>query len=405
MYRADHDSQWRASLMDESTGHKQEIPPQADTERWTNARHRAKLVARYSKACMSGPMDGLDSSIDLLALLLYCRQNSVIGAAGSEIDELADVVGNAVRAERNAEPTRRVAFVIEELADSLRAMGHDLQAPQETDPVVDAWRSLDETSTATPYDRKPTTQAHGTPASRELSIVDDWLSEQSATRADDGHMRSFLANAWNPPGERLHIQLGVNDAVRALAAHYEPVLHAWSSLLRPVDSRFLHMSLAWLPAPLSHEITRDQRARVHAAVRSELAEIECLTLQVGPALATRSGVVLDVAPDRPAHRLRMAAYRALVSVFGEAVPPIEPGAVPHVGLAYTHSAGPAAGLSEDLGRLRAAAEDPTRPRRVVDLPVTSVLVVDQDTFGPHGLAWTNEHAIHVGHRPASSSMR
>lgn len=402
---------------------------------WLAAVRRAGLIATYSRSYGHGIDE--HEAVDLLALLLYCLAPAAGGADAVEIDAVIEVVADAdftdddlqrvtrtvdwssvsltpefwaeqdarsqrVRADRRA----RLERLYRRLADGLRQAGHDLDRAavtgrDEMDPVVAAWLPLNLESADTPpaLTEYPAWMVHpqgSTPLGRAVPTVHHWLHAQAEPHTDTGGLRDFTATAWQPPGPRLHIHVPVNDAVRALAEVYAPVLHAWRHLLRPVDPRFLHLTLAWHRHPAS-EVTGDQRLRLFSAVRDALSAVAPATLTVGRPVITPRGVVLDVSPDHPVWQLTGAARQAFDTVFGPSSCEYpSPGWWPHIALAYTHASGPAEGLAYDLARFPDHRTGPIRGGHrptPVELPVTGLLVVDQDTYAPTGLTWTNDTRV------------
>lgn len=366
---------------------------QGGPDGWLAAVRRAGLIAMYSRSY--GQSIDEREAVDLLALLLYVSGPTLGGPDEVDLDRVRELV---------AEDSRHGEHQLyEHVADGLRQAGHVLDAsstPQEdVDPVVAAWSWLDLEPADPPgaFSEFSSWMVHprgSTPLGRAAGTVRHWLLEQARPHARDaGEIRDFGETVWNPPGPRLHVHVPVTDAVRALAEVYAPVLHAWRHVVTPVDPRFLHLTLAWQQVPVT-EVTDDQRQQLHEAVAAGLAKVGPGTLTVGRAVITRHGAVLDVGPDDLVWGLVNATHTAFDTVFGGELPGRS--WPPHIALAYAHTSGAAGGLAHDLAWFRDHFSGDVmgghRPSPV-ELPMSRLLVVDQDTYAPGGLAWTNEHLV------------
>lgn len=215
-------------------------------------------------------------------------------------------------------------------------------------------------------------------------------------------MRDFGERVWDDPvGPRVHVWALVSDAVRELVEEvYAPVLARWSRLLRVVPSDRLHLTLAWLPAPVAAEVSPAQHRELDTALHKRLVGSGGARVACGPALVTRHGVRLDVTPDHEVDALARRVRDALRDVFGSTAvaEPVAGSWTPHIAMAYAIADGPAGDdllLAEQLRearvpqRLRGQGHRPTRA--IMDIRTLTVLAVD--TFGPDPWLWDQARTI------------
>ncbi|MFD8498008.1 hypothetical protein [Amycolatopsis sp. NPDC059657] len=189
----------------------------------------------------------------------------------------------------------------------------------------------------------------------------------------------------------------VNDAVRRLAAVYEPMLATYSEVLRVVPPAQLHLTLGWLPLPRAADVTAAEREQVRSALERVFTEdFRDGLVWCGPAVQTSHGVRLDVTPDRVV-RLRMRQVAGvLADVFGTEVP--EPLHDPHIALAYGTADVRTEDLADDL-LLTTVPGTGIRPSRAPLLFTNpcDVVIYDADTFATPPRDWTNVMPVYPEH--------
>lgn len=171
---------------------------------------------------------------------------------------------------------------------------------------------------------------------------------------------SGVADAQWPRQGRLHVYATPNDELRRTVAEYQAALGRDPAVeygLGLVPARWLHATVQMLH-PAVDELDQAQLDAVTAALRRRLAAVAPLTLAVGPPQASRHAVELwtDPAADEPWRGLVEAVRTAARDTLGAAaLPPVDPGAVPHTSIAYGIGTGDSGAATSALKRVRAHA--------------------------------------------------
>ncbi|RSM53964.1 hypothetical protein DMB66_37950 [Actinoplanes sp. ATCC 53533] len=213
-------------------------------------------------------------------------------------------------------------------------------------------------------------------------------------------MRRFADTLWSPTGSRPHIEVPASPQVAGLAAAYVAQSRAWwdeqnderdfDEVFEVVNTPFLHMTVAWLDM-LSTSLSPGQFDTLHDTLARRLAALAPFEVRVGPATVGLYAVELYIVPNTQANELAGHARAALREVFGETAAP-EPRPVrpwrAHVTAMYGRQ-------RVDTDALASRLAYTTSPEgqgllAPVTMTVDHVLLVDQDTWGPDGLAW-NQH--------------
>ncbi|MGH8903805.1 MAG: 2'-5' RNA ligase family protein [Egibacteraceae bacterium] len=171
-------------------------------------------------------------------------------------------------------------------------------------------------------------------------------------RADGrpAHAAQMRDHWWWRPGWRVGRRFytwfltfeGQHD-VRRLAQVYQDRLDVQSLDLVPLE--WLHLTMQGVG--FVDEVNAEEVERVASAAAVRCACLGSLTLTLGPARATSEGVVLDVAPTEPVCALRETLRAAIADVWSvDRVPETGREFVPHVSLAYSNTAAPAAPVVE-----------------------------------------------------------
>lgn len=215
-------------------------------------------------------------------------------------------------------------------------------------------------------------------------------------------MRDFGKRRWDgPDGPRVHVYALVSDPVRELVEKvYAPVLAGWSQVVRVVPSDRLHLTLAWLPAPVAAEVSQAQHRKLDAALHDRLLGSGGARVACGPALVTRHGVRLDVTPDHEVDALAHHVRDAMRDVFGASAvaEPTAGSCTPHIALAYGTADTPAEDdvvLAEQLREARVPQRmrgRGYRPTRAI-LDIRAVTVLETDTFAPDPWQWDQARTI------------
>lgn len=187
----------------------------------------------------------------------------------------------------------------------------------------------------------------------------------------DNFFARFDGATW-PKSGRLHVYALPGQELREVVARYHDVLDGVAQAhglgLQPPE--FVHFTVQMLHAHRA-DLTPDRLRMLVDTLGAALAEIEPLTLRVGPPAAGQHAVELWVHPeaDKPWAELVEATRRAVASVLGEhALPDAGPNLTPHVSLAYGVGRGDSGAITSALKALR------PRPG-LISVPVEQVHLV------------------------------
>jgi 2'-5' RNA ligase len=178
---------------------------------------------------------------------------------------------------------------------------------------------------------------------------------------------------WWRPGWRVgrsfytwHVTFDDQPAAHQIAADYAPMLKDLSTLdLVPV--RWLHLTMQGIG--FTDEVDRADVDAIVTAARDRCAELAPFTITLGPARVESEALTLPVRPAGRVARLRSALRTAIADVRGAGNVPEDPDDFrPHVSLAYSNAAGPAAPIAQRLRALQAnSAEITIRRATLIDL--------------------------------------
>ncbi|MGB6163315.1 MAG: 2'-5' RNA ligase family protein [Pseudonocardiaceae bacterium] len=103
-----------------------------------------------------------------------------------------------------------------------------------------------------------------------------------------------------------------------------------------------------------------------AAVRDRCTDLAPFTITLGPAQVDPEALMLPVRPTEPVTRLRATIRAAIADVWGHDSVPEDPDDFrPHVSLAYSNAAGPAAPIAQRLTALPVTSAEITIRRAVL----------------------------------------
>jgi hypothetical protein len=184
-------------------------------------------------------------------------------------------------------------------------------------------------------------------------------------------MERFLreSQVWPMGTTRLHVYLTLGVDVDQdpnlahLVADYAAVMADRQSTdpdLAVVPPAWMHATVAAIRSPAAGDIDDATRTALAGELRQALGTVQPFACEVGPALATRVGVLLDATADREFDTLVEASQAAIRRVLGPDVDLGDPRPI-HISLAYAAGAGDGDRLGSRLRRVR-----PGRARVLVD---------------------------------------
>lgn len=158
-----------------------------------------------------------------------------------------------------------------------------------------------------------------------------------------------------------------------------------------VPDEWLHATVQMVDGRPAADVDADQRAALVDALHHQVAAVPAFDVVVGPAMANRAGVLLDMDGDQPGEPWAVLSGRvraAIGEVFGESALSYEPGP-PHVTLGY-------AGGGEDSGIVQSRLRRHVRPGRA-GMHVDAVILVDviQDQAA-NAYRWTQIARVPLG---------
>jgi 2'-5' RNA ligase len=163
-----------------------------------------------------------------------------------------------------------------------------------------------------------------------------------------------------------HVTFDDQPAVHQLAGDYAPMLEDLPTL-DPIPVRWLHLTMQGIG--FTDDVDRADVDAIVAAARDRCAELAPFTITLGPAQVDPESLMLPVRPAEPVARLRSTIRAAIADVWGAGNVPEDPDDFrPHVSLAYSNAAGPAAPIAQRLtARLVTSAETTVRRATLIDL--------------------------------------
>lgn len=137
--------------------------------------------------------------------------------------------------------------------------------------------------------------------------------------------------------------------------------------LDPIPVRWLHLTMQGIG--FTDEVDRADVDAIVAAARDHCAELAPFAITLGPAQVDPEALMLPVRPAEPVARLRSTIRAVIADVRGAGhVPEDLDDFRPHVSLAYSNAAGPAAPIAQRLtARLVTSAETTVRRATLIDL--------------------------------------
>jgi 2'-5' RNA ligase len=147
-----------------------------------------------------------------------------------------------------------------------------------------------------------------------------------------------------------HITFDDADQLHAVAARYREALADLPNITL-VPDRWLHLTMQGVG--FTDEVAESDLGAIVEAAGVRLAEVEPVTVQLGPVVVGDEAVALPVQPDGPVRAIRAAIRAAIADVWGASrVPEHADRFRPHVSVAYLGEEGPAAPYVEAVAQIR-----------------------------------------------------
>ncbi|MFE0776907.1 2'-5' RNA ligase family protein [Streptomyces sp. NPDC058861] len=164
------------------------------------------------------------------------------------------------------------------------------------------------------------------------------------------------ASPWPPGSTLLHVY-AVPDwsdphhqELLDLVTGISKVLDAAKVPIRPVPRRWLHLTIDQIAVPTA-SISQEDRDRLIAELRSRLAALPPVEVQIGSALSYPTGVICDVHPDKELAAMHAVVQDVVRDVLG-AEAATYPWSPPHLTLGYAHAETDNDALQRRLRRVR-----------------------------------------------------
>lgn len=211
------------------------------------------------------------------------------------------------------------------------------------------------------------------------------------------HPNPMRDHWWWRPGQRIgrrlytfHVTFNGEtiaegfDAMQQMVRSYQAQLAKLPNL-DLVPPQWLHLTTQGVG--YTDEVHEAEAQKITEAVRRRCARLSPLTVTIGPAHLDPEGVPLAVTPSEPLVQLRAEIRAAIGDVWGtHRVPEPAEGFHPHVSLAYSNAAGPAAPHAELLSSLEPMSVD-------VTICATQLIVLGRDI---HLYSWQPYATVPLG---------
>lgn len=181
-------------------------------------------------------------------------------------------------------------------------------------------------------------------------------------------MDTFIAGniIWPDGWTKLHVYFVPNpQEIKPLLDAYRDVIEQFE-FISPVPEEWLHATVQMIDGRPAHDILPSQLADLQACLKQQINDLPTFTLTAGGALASRSGVVLDLTPDREFAEIIHRSRNVIRDVLGEDGIKYS-GGRPHMTLGYAKGHG-------DSGVVQSRLRNATDMR--VTLTVAEVRLVD-----------------------------
>ncbi len=194
---------------------------------------------------------------------------------------------------------------------------------------------------------------------------------------------------WPAGQTRLHVyllpELAVDSALGELVAGCRAAMAGYP--VAAVADPWLHITVQMITGRPAQEIGQTQRAALRTELAAHLADLPSFTLIAGSPLAGRSGVILDLSPDKPFREIHERTRAAICDVLGPGS--LDYDAFPaHLALAYATGHADSDFLQSALRRVRPS-------HAPVTISAVHVVDVDQDARR-HQYRWIPVATVALG---------
>ncbi|MDQ2588373.1 hypothetical protein CKY47_31295 [Saccharothrix yanglingensis] len=189
-----------------------------------------------------------------------------------------------------------------------------------------------------------------------------------------------------------HVTFADQPGAQRLVADYAPVL-AGLPQLDPVPARWLHLTLQGVG--FTDEVDRHDIDLIVGAARKRCAELEPITVTIGPAYVDPETIQMPARPLEPLADLRLAIRAAIGDIWGtDHVPEPKAGFRAHVSLGYSNTAGPMEPVAQALD---------AHGRHNGEVVVSSVSLIDLNR-DHKAYEWTDVATVPLGPREANDPV-
>jgi 2'-5' RNA ligase len=211
------------------------------------------------------------------------------------------------------------------------------------------------------------------------------------------HPNQMRDHWWWRPGQRIgrrfytfHVTFNDDtiaegfDAMQQMVRTYQTHLATLPNL-DLVPPKWLHLTTQG--TGYTDEVDEADVRKITEAVRRRCARLSPMTVTIGPAYLEPEGIPLSVTPVEPLTQLRAEIRAGIADVWGpDHVPEPAEGFHPHVSLAYSNAAGPAAPHAELLASLEPMSVN-------VTIRATQLIILGRDT---HLYSWQPYATVPLG---------
>jgi 2'-5' RNA ligase len=193
---------------------------------------------------------------------------------------------------------------------------------------------------------------------------------------------------WPHGWTKLHVYVLLDLAeIKDLVDVYQCVIEEFS-FIAAVPDEWLHATVQMIGGVAARDVSPEQRAELEIGLRQRISGLASFEMMVGGAIATSSGVVLDLTPDDEFVEMTYRTQEVICDVLGHGAVAYS-SARPHITLGYASAHGDSGAVASKLRRA-------TDQRATVTVAKVSLVDVIQDRER-HQYRWTRLADISLEH--------
>lgn len=208
-------------------------------------------------------------------------------------------------------------------------------------------------------------------------------------------MDTFISGdvLWPEGWTKLHVYVIPDLAqIKELVDIYQGVINEFP-FISPVPDEWLHATVQMIGGVAARDVTAQHRAELETGLRQQISSLAPFEMTVGGAIASGSGVVLDLTPDDEFIDIIHRTREVIRDVLGDASVTYS-SARPHITLGYARAQGDSGVVASKLRRA-------TDQRATLTVAQVSLVDAIQDRER-HQYRWTRLADFPLKHRGAQT---